>query len=216
LNYFLSSRLSSRLCDFAVVPGLENEFEDSMLHVLKKAIDEMTELLPKIEKLEGPLLMLGEAMLACWVRKGKVLTCGNGGSCADAAHLAEELSVRFKKDRRALAAFALADASAITCCGNDYGYDRIFSRQVEALGNAGDILIVFTTSGNSESCIQAVNVAKNQGLTTVAFLGKDGGKLKGVCDIELIIPSSSTARIQEGHKILFHSLCEWIDQQVGD
>ncbi len=185
-----------------------------MQQILRQSIEEWSQLLPKMAQLEPGLLKLGQAMLATWDRRGKVLVCGNGGSCADAAHLAEELSVRFRKDRRALAAIALTEAAAITCCANDYGYERVFSRQVEALGNPGDMLVVFSTSGNSPSLIEAVKTAQKQSVMTAGFLGRDGGKLKDTCDIELIVPSDSTARIQEGHKLLFHSLCEWIDRQV--
>jgi D-sedoheptulose 7-phosphate isomerase len=154
-------------------------------------------------------------MLRCWEKRGKVLTAGNGGSAADAMHLAEELSVRFEKNRKALAAIALCDPSAITCAANDFGYDTIFSRQIEALGNPGDILIVFTTSGNSGSVLGAIESAKSQKLVTVAFLGKGGGKAKGLCDIEFIIPATTSHRVQEGHKILYHTLCEWIDAKVS-
>jgi D-sedoheptulose 7-phosphate isomerase len=129
-------------------------------------------------------------------------------------HLAEELAVRFMKNRKALAAIALCDPTVITCAGNDFGFDSVFARQVEALGNPGDVLIVFTTSGNSTNILRAIEQAKSQRLTTVAFLGKDGGKAKGTCDIEFIVPANVPHRIQEGHKILFHTLCEWVDEKV--
>ncbi len=153
-------------------------------------------------------------MLACWSNRGKVLIAGNGGSSADAMHLAEELCVRFQKNRRALAAIALCDPTVITCAGNDYGYDHVFARQVEALGNPGDILIVMTTSGNSANVLRAIEAAKSQKLLTAAFLGKDGGKLRGQCDIELLIPSPLSARVQECHKLLYHTLCEWVDTKI--
>jgi D-sedoheptulose 7-phosphate isomerase len=157
---------------------------------------------------------LGEAMLQCWEKRCKVMIAGNGGSSADAMHLAEELSVRFMKNRRALAAIALCDPTAITCAGNDFGFDQVFSRQVEALGNPGDILILFSTSGNSSNILRAIQQAKLQRVITVGFLGKDGGKAKGQCDIEFVIPVPLTARVQEAHKILYHTLCEWIDQRT--
>jgi D-sedoheptulose 7-phosphate isomerase len=153
-------------------------------------------------------------MLKCWEAHGKVLIAGNGGSAADAMHFAEELSVRYQKNRRALAAMALCDAPAITCAANDFGYDQVFARQVEALGNAGDILIVLSTSGNSNSVIKALELAKARKLLTVAFLGKDGGRSKGLADIELLVPSPLTARVQEAHKLLYHVLCEWIESKV--
>jgi len=186
-----------------------------MKHMLDEALNDNAALHDRLRALAPALQRLGETMLACWDKRGKVLTAGNGGSMADAMHLAEELSVRYKKNRRALAAVALCDPSAITCAGNDFGYDTIFERQVEALGNPGDILVVFTSSGNSQCVVRAVTLAKKQGLTTVAFLGKDGGKLKGTCDIELHVPSPNTARVQEAHLLLYHTLCEWIDARVN-
>jgi D-sedoheptulose 7-phosphate isomerase len=129
-------------------------------------------------------------------------------------HLAEELAVRFAKNRRALAAIALCDPTVITCAANDFGFEAIFSRQIEALGNSGDVFIALTTSGNSANLVRAVEAAKSRGLLTVAFSGKDGGQLRNRCDIELLIPSSTTARIQECQKILYHTLCEWIESKI--
>jgi D-sedoheptulose 7-phosphate isomerase len=182
---------------------------------LREAVTELTGLLPKLSAMEPQLVRLGELLLQCWQNRGKLLTAGNGGSAADAMHLAEEFVVRFRRNRRALAAMALCDPSAITCAGNDFGYETIFSRQVEAFGNPGDVLAVFTTSGNSANILRAIEAARAQKLSTVAFLGKDGGKARGLCDIEFVIPSDNTARIQEGHKILYHALCEWVDRRVG-
>jgi D-sedoheptulose 7-phosphate isomerase len=174
----------------------------------------MEALLPKLRAREQPLGRLAEAMFACWSRRGKVLIAGNGGSAADAMHFAEELVVRFCANRRALASIALTDPTVLSCCANDFGYDEVFARQVEALGNAADVLVVMTTSGNSPNLVRAVEQARQQGLITVAFLGKDGGRLRGQCDIELLVPTAATARIQEAHKLLFHTLCEWIDRNV--
>lgn len=182
--------------------------------VLDASLRDLSALLPAVAALHAPLERLGQAMLVAWQQRGKVLTCGNGGSAADAMHLAEELSVRFQKNRRALAALALCDPAAMSCAANDFGYESVFARQVEALGNPGDVLIVFSSSGNSPSVVRAVDAAKRQKLITCAFLGKDGGKLRGACDIELLIPSPSTARVQECHQLLFHALCEWIDEEV--
>lgn len=186
-----------------------------MQDLLSAAADQAAAVAQAAKSLAGPLQRLGETMLECWGRRGKVLTCGNGGSSADAIHLAEELSVRFQKDRRALAAIPLTDPGAMTCAANDYGWERVFSRQVEALGNPGDVLVAFTTSGNSANVIAAVEVARRQAMRTCAFLGKGGGKLKGVCDIELLVPHQLTHRIQEAHLLLYHTLCEWIEQRVS-
>ena len=185
-----------------------------MRRLIDKAVEDLQQMLPKLAAMSDNLESLGQAMLECWGRRGKVLVAGNGGSAADAMHLAEELSIRFMKNRRALAAVALCDPSVITCAGNDFGFDTVFSRQIEALGNPGDILIVFTTSGNSVNILRALAQAKSQGLKTVAFLGKEGGQAKGASDLEFIIPAKVAHLIQEGHKVLYHTLCEWIDGQV--
>ena len=146
----------------------------------------------------------------------KILFFGNGGSAADAQHLATELTVRFVADRRALAAIALTtDSSALTACGNDLGFDAIFSRQIEALGRPGDVAIGFSTSGNSPNVIRALETARKLGLTAAAFTGKTGGKLRGIADPILMIPSGTTARIQEMHGILGHILCAEIEDRLG-
>jgi D-sedoheptulose 7-phosphate isomerase len=181
---------------------------------LSRALEEWQQLLPLMPRFSIEIDRLGEALLRCWQARGKVLTAGNGGSACDAIHLAEELVVRFNKNRRALAATSLTDAGNLTCAGNDMGFESVFSRQVEALGNPGDFLVVFSTSGNSENIVRAVTAAKSQQLHTVGFIGKDGGKLKGVCEFEFHIPSKTTARVQEAHLIIYHNLCEWIDQRV--
>jgi len=180
---------------------------------LAAAVAELAELLPAVAALAPQLEAVGKALVDSWASGGKLLTCGNGGSAADAMHFAEELVVRFQKDRRALAAIALHDPTVLTCAGNDLGYARVFSRQVEALGRRGDVLAVFTTSGNSENILLAVEVAHGLGMTTVAFLGRDGGKLKGVCKHELLVPAGTSHRTQEAHLLLYHSLCQWLDAQ---
>jgi D-sedoheptulose 7-phosphate isomerase len=147
-------------------------------------------------------------------RGGRVLVCGNGGSAADAQHLAAELSGRYLKERRALAGIALTtDTSALTAIGNDYGFDQIFSRQVEALGRPGDLLIGISTSGNSPNVIRAVATAKELGLHTLGLLGRDGGKLAGLMHDVLVVPSTVTARIQEIHQMIYHFWCEALDAQ---
>ena len=133
-----------------------------MKSVLSRSIKDLQALLPRIEPLGEPLGRLGDAMLSCWNKKGKVLIAGNGGSAADAMHLAEELCVRFAKNRRALAAIALCDPTVLTCAANDFGFESIFSRQIEALGNSGDVFIALTTSGNSANLVRAVEAAKSE------------------------------------------------------
>ncbi len=177
----------------------------------RDSLQEWAGLLPRMSAIAPAVEKLGAAMMDCWGRGGKVMFAGNGGSSADAMHFAEELVVRFQKNRRALAAIALLDPTIITCAGNDLGYEQIFSRQIEALGKPGDLFCGLTTSGKSPNIVRAVAACRPLGITTAAFLGKDGGQLAGQCDLELIVPSPSTARIQEAHKLIFHSLCVWID-----
>jgi D-sedoheptulose 7-phosphate isomerase len=185
-----------------------------MQSILQRAVEQLNELLPKVAALSPVIERLGQTMMSCWERRGKVLIAGNGGSAADAIHFAEELVVRFQKNRRALAALALCDSAVVTCAANDLGYDQVFARQVEAYGNPGDLFIAMTTSGNSVNLLNAIHAAKQQKLTTVSFLGKDGGQARGLCDIEILIPSPVTARIQEAHKLIYHSLCEWVEARV--
>lgn len=142
----------------------------------------------------------------------KVLICGNGGSNCDALHFAEEFTGRFRQNRRALPAISLSDSSHITCVGNDYGFDYIFSRGVEAYGKDGDMFIGISTSGNSTNVIKAVEAAKKMGLKTCVLLGKDGGKLKGMCDYEFIIPGETSDRIQEIHMMILHIIIEGVEK----
>ena len=139
-----------------------------------------------------------------FTKGNKVLICGNGGSNCDALHFAEEFTGRFRGDRKALPAIAISDSSHITCVGNDYGFDYIFSRGVEAYGKEGDMFFGISTSGNSPNVIKAVEAAKKLGMKTCVLLGKDGGKLKGMCDYEFIIPGKTSDRIQEIHMMLLH------------
>ena len=142
----------------------------------------------------------------------KLLFCGNGGSAADAQHWAGELVSRFHYDRPGLPAIALTtDSSILTAIGNDYGYDRVFARQVEALGVAGDVLVAISTSGNSPNVVAAIEAARGQGLATIGFTGQGGGRMAALCDVCIRIPSTSTPRIQEGHEVLGHALCALIE-----
>jgi D-sedoheptulose 7-phosphate isomerase len=146
----------------------------------------------------------------------KIMLCGNGGSAADSQHIAAELTGRFVNDRPALAGLALStDSSALTCIGNDYGFDDVFVRQVEGLGKTGDVLIAITTSGNSGNILKAVNAANAMGITTIGWLGRDGGKAAKVCAHSIIVPSHTTARIQEAHIFIGHNLCALIERAMG-
>ena len=142
----------------------------------------------------------------------KSLIAGNGGSNCDAMHFAEEFTGRFRKDRRALPSLSISDSSHITCVGNDYGFNFIFAKGVEAFGQEGDFFFGISTSGNSQNIIEAVKVAKEKGLKTVGILGKDGGKLKGICDYEFIVQGETTDRIQEIHMMILHIIIEGVER----
>jgi D-sedoheptulose 7-phosphate isomerase len=176
------------------------------------SLSELSSVLTSCAALETAVTAAGQAVLDCLVRGRTILTCGNGGSAADALHLSEELVGRYKGDRRALSAICLnADVTALTCIGNDYGYDHVFTRQVEALGRPGDVLVGFSTSGNSPNVLGAFRRAKEMGLVTIFLGGKDGGLAKGFCAHEIIVPSSTTARIQEVHTLVLHQWLEVIE-----
>ncbi|MDX2469515.1 MAG: D-sedoheptulose 7-phosphate isomerase, partial [SAR324 cluster bacterium] len=153
--------------------------------------------------------------LSAYKDNKKILFAGNGGSAADAQHLAAELVARFYFNRPALAAIALTtDTSILTAVGNDFGFEDIFSRQVEALGNQGDVFIGISTSGNSPNILKAFSVANEKGLFTVALTGQSGGKMKDVVDLCIQVPSDETPRIQEAHILIGHSLCEYLEGQL--
>lgn len=152
-------------------------------------------------------------LISALANGGKILLCGNGGSAGDAQHIAAELVGRFETERRGLAAIALTtDTSALTAIGNDYGYDRVFSRQLEALARPGDVLVAISTSGNSSNVVKAVELANELGVNTVGLLGGSGGKLKDMVSLPLVVPSSQTARIQECHILIGHIWCSLIDE----
>jgi len=155
---------------------------------------------------------VGIAMQSCIKNGGKILLCGNGGSAADSQHIAAEIVGRFLKERKGLPAIALTtDTSILTSVGNDYGYDYIFARQVEALCTPKDMLIGITTSGNSANVVRAIEAANALGAITIGLTGGTGGKLNGLCKHNLIVPNSITARIQEAHIFIGHSLCEILE-----
>lgn len=168
----------------------------------------MSELVPAVNA-------AAQRMVACLMNEGKILVCGNGGSAADAQHFAAEMVGRFEQERPGLAAVALTtDTSALTAIGNDYDFDMVFSRQVRALGQTGDILLAISTSGNSANVIEAIQAAHDRQMTVLAMVGKDGGKIAGMLkgeDILLFVPHDRTARIQEVHGLLIHALCDSVD-----
>ncbi len=157
-------------------------------------------------------IQFSEMLIEAYQREATVFSCGNGGSHCDAMHFAEEMTGRYRQDRRPLAALALGDASHTTCVANDYGFQFIFSRQVESLGRSGDLLIGLSTSGNSENVIQAFLSAKAKKMKTIALLGKDGGKLKSLADLSIIVPATTSDRIQEVHIKLIHIVIEMVER----
>lgn len=188
---------------------------------MKKQIQQsVNQSIQAIEKLQHPdslafIEKAAEMLASCFSKGNKVIAAGNGGSLCDAAHFAEELTGLFRSFRTALPAIALSDPGHITCAGNDLGFEWIFARGVEAYGKPNDVFIGLTTSGNSPNIIRAFEAAQKQGLKTIAFLGKGGGKLKGVADLELIIDGFNTSdRIQEAHMAAIHIIIEIIEYHL--
>lgn len=165
------------------------------------------------EQCAGKITEIASIIIQAYQQGNKVLIAGNGGSAADAQHIAGELVNTFLHERKALAALALStDTSVLTAWANDKSFDAVFERQIEAHGKPGDIFIAISTSGNSQNLLRAAQKANQIGLTTISLLGKGGGKMKGLCNHEIIVPSPSTPRIQEAHKVIYHSLCEQIEK----
>jgi D-sedoheptulose 7-phosphate isomerase len=184
------------------------------MSTFEKAIHDATATIESLRPLQSDHARAAEIVGQCLTNGGKLLVCGNGGSAADAADFATEYACRFVTDRRPYPALNLAACgSLITATGNDYGYEEVFARQVRAFGQKGDVLVAITTSGNSPSILSAITAANSAGLHTIALLGRDGGRAKGLAEIELIVPSTITARIQEAHKFLLHTICEIVEER---
>lgn len=159
----------------------------------------------------------GNIMVSAIRSGGKIISCGNGGSMCDAMHFAEELTGRYRDDRKAIPALSISDPSHISCVGNDYGYDFIFSRYLEAIGQQGDVLLAISTSGNSKNVLRAIETARAKGMKIVGLTGKDGGKMAGLCDVEIRAPHSGYAdRAQEIHIKVIHTLIDFIEHQLND
>jgi len=187
-----------------------------MSDLFLRNLSEHLSLMQTLSGLSGDVDQAGEVLGAALASGGKLMFCGNGGSAADSQHLASELTGRFIKDRRALAAIALTtDSSALTCIGNDYAFDEVFARQVAGLGRAGDVLVAISTSGHSKNVVRAVEEAHKLGVKVVGLLGRDGGVLAPMCDVSIVVPSPVTARIQEAHILIGHTLCGLIEQHLG-
>lgn len=182
--------------------------------VLKANIAAAMETLQQLANLEPEVNAAAETIAAALLSGHKLLACGNGGSAADASHLTTEFVARFDRERRPYPAISLAaHAGDLTAIGNDYAFVDLFARQVQAYGKPGDVLVVFTTTGNSENVVRALKAAGD--LKTIAFLGRDGGKCKGLAEIELLVEGNVTARIQEAHKFLLHTICELAEEQLS-
>jgi phosphoheptose isomerase len=190
--------------------------KDSMNTVLTKNIKEALAVYEALSSHADAVTTAAKAIAGALKSGHKLLACGNGGSAADAAHLTTEFVCRFMRDRRPYPAICLSTHGGdLTAVGNDYAFADVFARQVEAFGKTGDVLCTFTTSGQSPNILAALRKAKELGVTTISFLGKDGGKAKGLGDVELIVASQTTARIQEAHKLLLHTICEMIEIELG-
>lgn len=187
-----------------------------MISSFEGALKRHQQAFEQIPALAPRVIKLAECMIECLRSGGKILWMGNGGSAADAQHLAAELMVRYKAERGPLASIALTtDTSLITAHSNDYHFETLFSRQIEGLARPGDLVIGISTSGNSGNIIKAVEQARSMGIKSAALLGRDGGKLAQLADVTVIVPDDETARIQEAHIFIGHWLCEVIDQELA-
>jgi len=185
--------------------------------ILKRAIVAANQTLQSLLDLDAQVAKAADLIEESLRAGNKLLVCGNGGSAADASHFATEFVVRFTKDRPAYPAICLSgDGGLLTAAGNDYGFDEVFARQVAAFGLQGDVLICLTTSGKSRNVERALEQAKDHKLKTIAFLGRDGGSTIGMADVDLLVRSESTARIQEAHQLLLHVLCETIESRLAE
>ena len=188
-----------------------------MKNIIQQEFDAHIKTANAIHELTDVVAIAAKLCIDSLQNGGKILIFGNGGSASDAQHIAAELTGRYKVERKGLAAIALTtDTSALTAIGNDYGYDRVFDRQIEALAKSGDIAIGISTSGSSANVINALNLAKDLGCKTIGYSGRDGGEMNALCDINLVVPSSDTPRIQEMHIVIGHTLCHLIDQEFND
>ncbi len=184
--------------------------------LLQRAIEDAIATARALSQFEEPLRRAAHLVLECLTSGHKLLLCGNGGSASDATHLATEFLCRYCDDRRPYPAISLtANGEYMTAVCNDYHADEIFARQVWGLGQPGDLLIAFTTSGKSKNVLRALEEAKRRSIKSICFLGRDGGFTKGVATLDLLAPGHNTARIQEAHKLLFHVLCETVDADLA-
>jgi D-sedoheptulose 7-phosphate isomerase len=187
-----------------------------MINEIKKQLQDHRALIDLLERDMAPIIAEMSSLISSALANGnKLLVMGNGGSAADSQHFVAEIVGRFKMERKALPAIALStDTSILTAIGNDYGFESIFSRQVEALATAGDIVVGLSTSGNSPNVLKALNAARERGCRTIGLLGKDGGSINAVCDLSLVVPTTDTPRIQEGHITIIHIVCDLVEKKL--
>ncbi len=190
---------------------MQNFSEKQIESYIENSLQAITLLLEKIDLIKNAGEMISHALKS----GNKIITAGNGGSAAEALHLSEELIGRYKYDRKSLASLCLcADCTAITCIANDYGFESIYSRQIEGLGQKGDIFVAFSTSGNSENIIKAVKAAKSADMQVISLLGKDGGQLKGMGDCDIVVHAQNTENVQEAHQVILHILLEIVEAKL--
>lgn len=183
---------------------------------VKEQIRRSAETVKSLETIAADILAVADLVADCLRSGGKILTAGNGGSAAEATHMAEELTGRFRGNRPSLPGISLsADGAVLTCIGNDFGFDHVFGRQVEGLGREGDTLVLFSTSGNAANLSNALAAAKAKGVKTVCLLGRDGGALAGKSDCEIIVKGNATERIQEAHQVLVHIILDAVETAYG-
>jgi D-sedoheptulose 7-phosphate isomerase len=192
------------------MPGPRPTWPTNALRAAQTALDALLQDPARLESIERFATLLSDRFKA----GNKVLACGNGGSACDAMHFCEEFTGRYRQDRPPLPAIALTDPAHITCVANDFGFEHVFSRAVKALGKVGDILVLLSTSGNSPNILRAAEAAKESGVTTVALLGKGGGRLKGRCDHEILVPGDTADRIQELHMLILHAVIEGVERDL--
>lgn len=186
-----------------------------MNKVVSQNLNDAKTMLDQLASLEAKMIAAADAVSKALNSGEKLMACGNGGSAADASHLTTEFVCRFNRDRRPYPAISLCvHGGDLTAIGNDYDFNDIFTRQIQAYGKPGDVLAAFTTSGRSENIRRALLAANDLKIKTIAFLGRDGGLCAGIADIELLVTSNVTARIQEGHKFLLHTICEMVEEEL--
>lgn len=184
---------------------------------IRKIWDEHRELAKALYILAEPVSQAVEVIASCLAAGGLLLVAGNGGSAADAQHIAAELTGRFFRDRRPLRALALhVNTSALTAIGNDYGYEHVFARELSALGRSGDVLLAISTSGNSQNIIRAIEAAREKKIAVIGLTGESGGQMQTACDLCLCVPSKSTPRIQEMHILIGHTICEFLEEKLAE